>query len=264
MRQKRVYLCDGSVDGIFTAIYEAFASRYGHADIAIAEADTGSNLELFTEYIEIVSDEEKARKVAESIKSKISLRAYEAVIKSALSKYKGKSDAVYRFLQVGYQARAAVLDQLSHPYVFPVFEIERNVNNETHHYLEFVRFSELKSGILVSKIRPENDVLSLIAPHFADRLPEENWIIYDQGRNTAALHRKDFPWMLADGSGIDQRELEEFSEEEHRMQLFWQTFVDTIAIRERANGKLQSQFLPDRYREFMREVPYKKGRKIKK
>lgn len=264
MKQKRIYLCDGNIDGILTAVYEAFASRYGHADIAIAEIDAFGNLELFTEYIEVATDEEKARKVAESIKDKVSLRAYEAVIKTALSKYTGKSDAIYRFLQLGYAVGDDIFNQLSHPYVFPIFEIERNVDNETHRYLEFVRFSELESGILVSKIRPENDVLPLVAPHFADRLPEENWLIYDQGREFAAIHRKGFPWMLADGSTINPEDLEQFSEDEHRMQIFWQTFVDTIAIRERANAKLQSQLLPNRYREFMREMPYKKGRSLQK
>jgi len=257
MKPKRVYRCDGSVDGIFTAIYDAYESRYGHADIVIAETDQNTNLELFTEYIDTLTDEEKAEKVASSIKTKISLDAYEVVIKSALSKKKGRADAIYRFLQLGFATGRSVVNQLSHPYVLPVFEMERTVNNEISHYLQFVRFSELKNTILLSRIRPENNIITLIAPHFEDRLTEENWMIYDEGRNLAAVHKSRYPWILVDGKELNLSSLEQFSDLEIDMQIFWQTFVDTIAIKERINENLQKQMLPNRYREFMREMPYK-------
>ncbi len=257
MKQKRVYRCDGSVDGIFTAIYDAYESRYGHADIVISETDADTNLELFTEYIDTLVDEEKAEKVAASIKKKISLDAYEVVIKSALSKQKGRSDAIYRFLQLGFTTGRSVLNQLSHPYVLPVFEIERCVNYEVSRYMQFVRFSELKNSILLSRIRPENNILTLIAPHFEDRLTEENWMIYDEGRNLVAVHRSRYPWILVDGKELNLSGLDQFSDSELNMQIFWKTFVDTMAIKERINDKLQKQMLPNRYREFMREIPYK-------
>ncbi|MFA9466019.1 MAG: TIGR03915 family putative DNA repair protein [Velocimicrobium sp.] len=257
MKLKRVYQCDGTVDGIFTAIYEAWESRYGHADIMIAETTPDMELELFTEYINIRTDEKKASKVADSIQRKISMYAYELVIKSALSNQAKRSDAIYRFLQLGFAAGSSVSCQLSHPYVTPIFEMERRVNNEMHHYMEFVRFSELENAILLSRIRPENNIITLIAPHFEDRLPEENWMIYDERRSIAAIHRKRYPWILVDGNELNIEEMKHFSGAELDMQLFWKTFVDTIAIKDRSNKKLQSQLLPNRYREFMREVPYK-------
>lgn len=257
MKQKRVYRCDGSIEGIFTAIYDAYSSRYGHANIAIYERETSSNFELFTEYIDVLSDKEKVDKVAKSIVEKISFFAYEMVIKSALSNTKGKADAIYRFLQLGFSAGKSVLNQLNHPYVYPLFQMERRVNNEVLHYRGFVRFRELENKILFSEIRPENHILSLIAPYFEDRLMQENWIIYDRKREVAAVHRSLYPWFLIDGSEVNESVLGQFSDSEKAMQFFWSTFVDAVGIKERKNHKLQLQMLPKRYREFMPEFSVK-------
>lgn len=257
MKVKHIYVCDGTIDGIFTAIYDAWSSRYGHSNIAIIERDSLDEYELFSEYIESTADFDKSMKIAASIQKKISLMAYQSILCCALSNRKGRSDIIYRFMQIGYAMGPSVTNQLSHPYVLPVFEIERRVNNEVHHYKEFLRFSELNNQILFSKIRPENDILSMVSPHFEDRLPEENWIIYDVGRKKASIHRKRYPFVLVDGSELDLSQADQYTETEWDMQFLWQQFVDTIGIQERFNEKLQLNMLPNRYREFMREMPYK-------
>ena len=51
---------------------------------------------------------------------------------------------------------------LQHPYVFPVFEASRAVQNETHHFREFLRFQALPGGILTAHIEPKSNILSLL------------------------------------------------------------------------------------------------------
>lgn len=262
-RIKRVYQCEDSVDGIFTGIYNAWESRYGHRLIEIREVHSGeefSNIELFTEYIDVAADSKKAAKVAESIRRKISDYAYEAVVKSALCSRKGKADAIYRFLQLGFHQGAKVMEQLSHPYVLPLFEMDRRVSSEVHNYHQFIRFRELENQILAARFRPENNIISLVAPHFADRFPEENWMLYDEGRRSAVFHRKGYSWILAEEQAFDLEQLNNYSDREESMQRFWKVFVDTIGIKERTNEKLQYNMLPNRYREFMNEVPFKSGK----
>lgn len=258
MKEKRIYRCDGSIEGILTAIYDAYESRYGHANIIITEAEETLEIELFTEYIDVSSDKDKADKVANAIKEKISPLAYEMIIKSALSNCVGKSDAIYRFLQVGFSGGKSVLNQLNHPYVYPIFEMNRKVTNEGLHYMGFVRFQELENGILFSEISPKNHILPLIAPHFEDRFTRENWMIYDRKRKIAGVHRSFYPYFLVDGSEVNESALKQFSDSEHAMQFFWNTFVDTIGIKERKNDALQLQMLPKRFREFMPEFSSQK------
>jgi probable DNA metabolism protein len=253
----RIYVCEKSIDSIFTAIYDAWDSRYGHANIRIMEEENLDNMELFSEYITVVAQEEKARKVANSIKAKISEDAYALVCRCALSGTPGRADAIYRFLIHGYVIGGSIINNVSDPVVHPLFVADRYVNNETLHYLGFLRFSQLKNSVLFAKIRPVNDILVLIADHFSERLTDENWMILDEGRKNAIVHKAREPWFLTDASNIDESATKEYSDEERIMQVVWQRFVDTIGIEERTNKKLQYQMLPNRYREFMREVPYK-------
>ena len=44
-----------------------------------------------------------------------------------------------------------------------------------------------------------------------------------------------------------------YSEDEKQLQKLWKLFVDTIAIKERVNPKLQRQMLPLRFRKYMKE-----------
>jgi probable DNA metabolism protein len=256
MDTKRIYLCDNSIDGIFTAIYIAWSSRLGHSNVKIEEKSEGSkfsNIELFAEYIAVDTDNELSNKVARSIREKISQEAYEISCRVALSDYSGKADLIYRFLILGFAIGSQVVEHLSNEVVNMVFKVNKNVSNEAHHLLGFIRFSEQENGLLTSIIHPKNNVLSLVAPHFADRLPTERFLIYDGNRKLAALHIPNTPWIIAEVPDIDQDRVREVSEYEDRYRDMWISFFDHIAIKERVNPKLQRNNLPLRFRGDMTE-----------
>jgi probable DNA metabolism protein len=256
MDTKRIYLCDNSIDGIFTAIYIAWSSRLGHSNVKIEEKSEGSkfsNIELFSDYIAVDTDNELSNKVARSIREKISQEAYEMSCRVALSDYSGKADLIYRFLILGFAIGSQVVEHLSNEVVNMVFKVNKNVANEAHHLLGFIRFSEQENGLLTSIIHPKNNVLSLVAPHFADRLPTERFLIYDGNRKLAALHIPNTPWIIAEVPDIDQDRVREVSEYEDRYRDMWISFFDHIAIKERVNSKLQRNNLPLRFRGDMTE-----------
>ena len=43
---------------------------------------------------------------------------------------------------------------------------------------------------------PVGAVSTLLAPHFVDRLPSEDWMIIDDNRRTAVVHPADQPYYL--------------------------------------------------------------------
>ena len=83
-----------------------------------------------------------------------------------------------------------MLQYLGNPYVARVFQLARNAGNEALHLLGFLRFSELENRTLFARIHPRNHVPAVLAEHFSDCLPMENFIIYDENRKTAVLHKK--------------------------------------------------------------------------
>ncbi len=253
---KKIFLCYDSIEGIFTAIYDAWSSRYGHDNIRIQVQnpdESNYNMELFTEYIYVKDSAEKAEKVAKAIKEKISLEAFDMVCHAVFSDDLQKGDKIYRFLILGFTMGSKVVSCLSKDAVLNIFNLNRNVFNESHHFLGFLRFKEIKNHILLSKINPKNDILRLIAPHFSDRLNTENFVIYDERRKTAVIHRSGFSWIYVSGNDFNLDKFEELSEREEEFQLLWKTFFDSIAIEERKNDKLQKNNLPLRFRSNMLE-----------
>lgn len=256
MTMKRIYLCDNSIDGIFTAIYVAWSSRYGHSNIKIEEKAEGSkysNIELFAEYIAVDTDYDLSSKVARSIQQKISTEAYEMVCRVALSDYSGKADLIYRFLILGFSVGRSIVEQLSNQVVNQMFKVHKNVYNEEHHLLGFIRFSQQENGLLTSVIHPKNHVLSLITPHFVDRLGQERFLIYDENRRMASLHVPGNPWILAQVPELDHEMLRETTSQEDMYRDLWKAFFDHIAIKDRINPKLQRNNLPLRFRGDMTE-----------
>lgn len=256
MKNKIIFVSDDSIDGIFTAIYMAWSSNYGHDNIMIETKCSPrhySNLTLFSEYRNVDTDFQLSMKVASSIRRKISEEAYEMVCRTALSEEEDKADLIYRFLILGFAMGTRVLHHLSNETVNKVFKINKYVNNEAHHLLGFVRFSEQENGLLTSIIHPRNNVLSLITPHFADRLPLERFVIVDGNRSTAALHVPGKPWILADMQEFEKNEFTGFLMDEDEYKDLWKIFFHHIAIKERMNPKLQRNNLPLRFRGDMTE-----------
>ena len=247
-----IYVCEDQIESIFTAVYEAWSSGYGHQFNRVLVGPV-HNYELFAEYITVTADAEKSRKVTNSIKRKIGQEAYTGVYDMAVSNREDKAEIIYRFLILGFHYGPKVMQFLANDYVSAITKNMKTVWNECHHYYGFVRFSELNNGILLSQIRPKNNILTLIAPHFADRLQQENWLIIDEGRDLAVVHPAHKPWFLVASSMIDPEFMEEYSNKEETMSNAWSVFVESIAIKERENYHLQRNMLPIRFREYMPE-----------
>lgn len=245
-----IYLCDDDLDSIFTAIYDAWASGKGHRHIRL-QMNRAVTMELFCDYVTVIPDADKAQKVSRSIREKISPKAWHMVYRAAMSPEDSRADDIYRFLIGGFYYGARAADMLAEPAVRRIQELNRTIANEAHYHKEFLRFDATAEGILFARIRPKGNVLAMLAPHFADRLSGENFLILDVGRQLAAIHPAGKDWYLTTLSREQAETLLSQKPDEYRD--LWKTFYDTIAIRERINPLLQRNNMPLWYREFMTE-----------
>lgn len=253
----KVLVCENSIDGIFSGIYRAYESRQGHNNIRLITPDALESYELFCEYEEVPVNLENSQKVADTLRSRMGQEVYSEICHAINAwesekerrKNISKAEAVYKTVVLGLamEQSSKVLNNLGSPYVARVFQLARSAGNEAHHLLGFLRFSELENGTLFARIHPKNNVLSMLAEHFADRLPMENFIIYDENRKTAALHKKGSGYLLAEVPEADEEFMNRFSDREQEYRQLWLEFFHSIAIEARKNPKLQSQNIPKRF-----------------
>lgn len=250
----RVFQCEDTLTGIMTGVYDAWDSRLGHAHVRLQTACDGE-LELFCEYVRTLPDIGKAEKVLRTIKRRMGEEAFEMIAYASAYPDDRKADAMYRMIVLGLHLPDGreITHMLTYPQVRLVFELRRKAWHIAHRYMGFVRFRELRNGILFSEIDAETDVLALIAPHFADRLPMEDWAIYDRHRQKAAVHPSGKGWMILEEVEAERfLELED-SEREGEYAALWKVFHRAVGIRERSNNRLQMSLLPLKFRQFMNE-----------
>lgn len=250
---RQIYICSDTVTGIFSAIYDAWKeNRDGDAGIALSGMAAP---QLFCEYHEVREEGRKFSAVERLIKKNLGSGVYRDIYHALLADDAMKADAVYQAMLASRKIHNSrrIMEHLSNPHVAKVFELSRSVINEAHLFTEFIRFRELENRVLLSEITPKGQVLTCIADHFADRLPLENWMIYDKTHRMFLVHQAKKGWILITGGELDVNAAEKVSEKECEFERMWKGFLSAISIQEREKPALQRSHLPIRFREDMTE-----------
>ena len=249
------YLYDGSFDGLLTCIYHHY---YQEAATGIYQQEYYQPTLMLSSTV-VLTEPALANRVYEAIEEKISADAVAIIYHVYLSSSSDKENLILNYLRLGFKMGAKADLYHSHPAVYPVHKLDRKVTAEVHRFLGLIRFKDT-GNFLYAVLSPDHHILTLIADHFADRLAGERWIIHDQKRKLAIIydgqdHRKDksaiqFKWYLTEFSYHMDDDMP--SAEQHWQQL-WQRYFQQISIESRYNPRLQSHFVPQRYRRHLLE-----------
>lgn len=252
--EEKYIICEDSLEGIFTAVYDAYALREGHERIHIQVGEE-DNYRLFAIYMHSHPDSVKTDKVVRTLQNRMGEEVYTTICRAAASYDKSKGEVIYRTIVEGITAGSGrrTMENLRNPYVVKTFELARRTANEAHREIEFIRFQELEQGVLHAVIGPENNVLPFVMPHFADRLATENFMIHDEKRSLFGVHPAREAWYLVSDAERLPEEILRWSHKEQWYQELFTMFHKTIAIKERRNIRLQCQMLPLRFQDYMVE-----------
>ncbi|MBR2949335.1 MAG: TIGR03915 family putative DNA repair protein [Lachnospiraceae bacterium] len=252
-----ILVCEPALEGILTAIYQAYEWKLIQENTRI---QTGADdLNLFADYREVWTQPYKAAKVADTLIRRFGADTYEDICFAAASGSSDRAQAIYETVVLGLsgQVKGKLLQALTYDCVQRVFELARRVRKEEHRMKMFVRFRELEGGLLFSRIEPDADVTAFVMPHFADRFPLENFVIADTKRGIAGVHPSGKPWFLMHLQESECLAFENmegrYTQQEREINLLIRRFTESISIEERENRKLQKHFMPLKYRSFMTE-----------
>jgi probable DNA metabolism protein len=238
------YLYDGTFEGFLTCIYYHYK-----AEKASGIYDASYYQQSMLKACKVIeTDIEKARIVSDAIIRKISREAYVDIYYCYLSNNEQRENIILEFLIFAFRYGRKTMNFYTHEKVLPLNEASLKVSREVHKFLGILRFSEA-GGVLFSKFSPDNDILILLADHFADRYKFERFIIYDEKRKKALVYTDEL-WEIKENINIENIE---YSENEKLIQDLWKQYFTDLAIKERTNLNLQFQFVPARYRKNMAE-----------
>ncbi|MEG6617545.1 TIGR03915 family putative DNA repair protein [Peptococcaceae bacterium 1198_IL3148] len=235
-----IYIYDGSFEGLLTAIYQAYYRPEKPAAIVTKQRFSDG---LFIIPIEIKTEPDMARKVSKAIAEKISPTALRRIYRAYLSELPEIEDAIYRYLRLGFKIGRNIDKYLSEQAVMTIHQTSRKVDGERHRMLGLLRFRCTKNNIYYATMEPDFNILALIAPHFVQRLADQNWVIHDIKRGLAAFYNGN-PWVMVKLTAVKQFN---YAASEECYQQLWKDYYNSVTIASRKNPKLQRQFMPVRY-----------------
>ena len=181
-----VYVFDGTMDGLLTAVFDAFARK----ELSVTLLMSGDALPLFCDNIyKVCTDEEKARRVWTGLEKRLSPEAVRLVAVSWLSELRELNQSLFHYIckafspACGGSQPKSIERNFADPDVLAVTNIARRVLHEQLRMKQFIRFQKAKDGTYLAVVAPDHNVLPLIIDHFADRFNDQPWLIYDARRH---------------------------------------------------------------------------------
>jgi probable DNA metabolism protein len=240
---------DGSIEGLFSAVYDSWALELNPSAIN-SEAELEPS--LFEERFYVATDRTKGDRLLSMVKKSFSAGSLSNISRCALSCDPGRGMMIYRYFILGLKQGRALDNYLTDDAVDAITKTAHRVGFEAHRFLGLARFRKTEGGIYYSEIRPDNDILPLIAGHFAARMHSERWIIRDINRGRAALHERGGGWRVYDME-VDRPPAH--APDEGVYQELWRVYYREISITERKNSRQQKGYMPVRYWNELIEVP---------
>ena len=252
-----VYTFDGTMDGLLTAVFDAFA-LHEQPDQLLKQGDA---LPLFCDHLyRVSSDEEKARRVWTGLEKRLPCEALKLISVSWLSEQPELPTPLFLYICKVFR-QGDISKNFADPDVLEVTNIARRVLHEQLRMKQFIRFQKAKDGTYLAVVSPDHNVLPLITHHFSDRFNDQPWLIYDAKRHYgyyydgAEVIRITFenesavPFNLSNG----KLKAETLSNDDQLFQDLWRTYFKAICIRERMNPRKQLSDMPRRYWKYMTE-----------
>ena len=273
-----VYVFDGTMDGLLTAVFDAFALKEQPEQLLVE----GDALPLFCDHTyHVTSDEEKARRVWAGLEKKLSREALRLISVSWLSELRELNTPLFQYICKVFR-QGDISRNFADADVLAVTNIARRVLHEQLRMKQFIRFQKAKDGTYLGVVSPDHNVLPIITDHFQDRFNDQPWLIYDAKRhygyyysltpNATPHSQGENPSPKGEGSNykvirvtfedeatvpFDLRngkmDADVLSDNDQLFQDLWRTYFKAICIKERMNPRKQLQDMPRRYWKYMTE-----------
>lgn len=258
------YIFDGTLTGLLSCVFRAFVFKEWDAQVT---TDAHAQVSLFSECIDVPSQDEHAQRVWNGLKQRISGSSLRHFYYSFLAESDDAYQHMFGFAIYIFRSNTPVDSNYGHPHVLGISQWAKQVGREKHRMEAFVRFKKCQDGTFLSLIHPDFNVLPIIHRHFYRRYQDQKWLIYDEKRafgiyyDLKEVHQIQMDAEQIDrsiSSGFQQDFMIELDSEEILYDQLWKDYFNSVNIEARKNLKLHIQYVPRRYWRYMNEIDYPK------
>ena len=242
-----IYCYDGSIEGLYSALKITCPLWNSNFDI-VNEKDYQPA--IFSKLIPVHTKPVDKINIESFLSNKCSAESRKNWRLMLCSGKKERNVLMTRYLAALVKYRFNSEKNVHDLRVFNVHQHVRNIFREIDRMLGLLRFEETVNGLYYSLCEPDHDIISFLAIHFKNRMPEQSWVIHDRKRCKAVIYQNRSIIAVS----VPQARKPEISQNEIYFRSIWKTYFKTICIRERTNKKLQQSFIPNRYRKHLPEL----------
>ncbi len=250
-----ILLYDKTFDGFLSIIFDVIKNKI--TPERIEDLDFKKPL-LWTEKLIIETNPDKANRVWQALKKRLTERGYNAIYRIHLSGMPDAEMILFRFILKVFASPVNIEENYTDPDVLRIKKLARQIGQETERMNQFIRFQKTADGIYYASVDPQFNVIPLIVKHFETRYADQQWIIYDSKRNYGFYYNCDKTVLINLTSdkinplnGKINSEI--LSQEELHFQQLWKQYFKSTCIEERRNERLQMQHMPKRYWKYLTE-----------
>lgn len=247
MMSNLTVIYDGSIEGFLSALRYLVLKNQIPRILISKEHHIPS---IFEETLTIANDNEQdINSFMLYLCKRISVDVIKKILLAFLSEIKGFEMTTLNYITKGLKVGKNYTKYLSDDDALSVNEMCRKVRRECHRFYGLMRFSKTSEGVYYAPFEPDHNIISLIVPHFVDRLKDQTWIIHDIKRDIAVLyeHLSGQTLQVTINNDIVVEDEEKIINE------LWRSYFKSLAIQNRTNPKLQKRCMPKRYWKYLIE-----------
>ncbi|MFV0562139.1 TIGR03915 family putative DNA repair protein [Malaciobacter mytili] len=239
-----ILVYDKSFEGFLTLVYDVY---YEKINVNTILKQLPSQL-LLEEYKQIITNEEKALKVLNALKTRFPKNSFQIILNIFMCDTIEFELNLLYFIILGFKD-IKELSNINNSFVFYIQNLEKELFRVNHKMTGFLRFEELEDKTLYAKLENKFNLVYFLGKHFSKRLNNQNFIIHDINRKIAFIRKENQNFM----ENIVSFEEPILSKEEERFKKLWNSFFSAVSIESRKNEKCQKNLVPLLYRTYMTE-----------
>lgn len=248
-----VYIFDGSLEGLLTAVFERFERK--PSNICLKTAETFQP-DAFLTAFQVTSQPAKANRVWAGLIKRLEKAWIRKIYCAYLSETPEMMNCLFQLICYLFQHPQGAENNYGNEWVLAVSQMATKVEREKHRMEAFIRFQHTADGLFYCGISPDFNVIPLIVKHFKDRYADQKWIIYDLSRSYGIYYN------LNDVEEIEiNKPVQHFKSthanlldpKENQYAELWKNYFKSTNIVARKNTKLHLQHVPKRYWKYLTE-----------